>query len=168
MSGPDDAPHQRHVGGRGAAWTETGRRLHEVCARSLGQRACRHLLVVRQQRRFDDDLAEGSGLAGQRRYAFHVALREPRLAGLQRTDVHDHVDLAGSVEQGPAGFVLLGIRRGRSEWKADDRAHRHATSLYEAGAQRHPGRIDAHGGELVLGGFAAEGLDLVARSIWPE
>ena len=54
----DDAAHQRDVGDGGAARAEAGRGLHEVGAGGLGQRARGDLLLVGQQRRLDDDLAE--------------------------------------------------------------------------------------------------------------
>ena len=65
--GADDAAHQRDVGGGRAAGGEAGRRLDEVGARRLRQRARGDLLVVGQQRRFDDHLADRAGLAARLR-----------------------------------------------------------------------------------------------------
>ena len=56
--GADDAPHQRDVRRRRAAGTEPGGRLHVVGAGRFRQRARGDLLVVGEQRRLDDDLAE--------------------------------------------------------------------------------------------------------------
>ena len=65
--GADDAAHQRDVGRGRAAGGKARRRLDEIGARRLRQRAGRDLLVVGQQRGFDDHLADDAGLMARPR-----------------------------------------------------------------------------------------------------
>src|SRR5688500_743948 len=116
------AAHQRHIRDGGAAGAEAGGRLHVIGTRRLGQRAGRDLLLVAQQRRFDADLAQRARLAAWRGHRLDVALDEANVAGLQRADVDDHVDLAGAIEDRTPGFVVLGVGRGGAERETHDRA----------------------------------------------
>ena len=64
---PDHAAHEGDVGGGRASGREAGGRLHEVRPGRLRQRAGGDLLVVGEERGFDDDLADRAALpAGAR------------------------------------------------------------------------------------------------------
>src|SRR5262245_51950162 len=100
----DDAAHERDVGGRGAAGAESSRRLYVIRASGFCQRAGSHLLVVGQQRRFDDDLAQDAAVTARRDDGLDVPLDQTEIAGLQRSDVDDGVNLSRSVEDGAASL----------------------------------------------------------------
>ena len=108
-AGADDAPHQRHVGGRGTTGSEAGRRLHEIGAGRLGQGARGDLLVVSQQCRLDDHLAEDAALAACFDHGDDIALHRPQVPGLERADVDHHVDLGRAVENRPPRLVVLDV-----------------------------------------------------------
>ena len=165
MSAPDHAAHQGDVRGGRASGREAGGRLHEIRAGRLRQRAGGDLLFVGEERRLDDDLADRAALPAGPDHRFDVALHRAKVAGLQRADVDDHVDLRRAVEDGPPRLVGLDVRSRRAQRKPDDGADADAAAAQERRGGGDPGRVHAHRREVELRRFPAELLDLRPRRI---
>ena len=85
--------------------SEAGGRLHVVGAGGLGQRACRHFLLVGEQRRLDNHLAEHAGNRGTPTTTAAMSRStSPRSPDFERADVDHHVDFGGAIEDRRAAF----------------------------------------------------------------
>ena len=95
-----------------------------------------------------------------------VALDRAQIARLQRADVDHHVDLERAVEDRAPRLVVLDV--GASSRRAGTRRpsrRRRRVPRSSRAACRDPGRVDAHGREVELGGLAAQLLDLGPRRV---
>src|SRR6185295_702684 len=107
---------------------ETGRRLHVIGAGGLRDGAGRYLLVVGEQRRLDDHLAQRAAVAARPGHRLDVAFDDAQVAGFERADIDDHVDLSRAVEDRTTRLVALDVSRRRAEWKPDNGTHAHAAA----------------------------------------
>src|SRR5262249_47595438 len=94
----DHAPHERNISRGGAAWATSSGGLDVIRAGGLRQRARGDLLIVGEQRRLDDDLAERPRFATRKGDRLDVALDNAQLTRFQCADVDDHVDLSRAIE----------------------------------------------------------------------
>ena len=98
-----------------------------------------------------------------------VALDDAQVARLERADVDHHVDFARAVEDRPPRLVALDV--GASSRPAETRRPSRRRRRCPAAAsrrRRHPGRVDADGGEPELRRLAAQLLDVLPRRVGLE
>src|SRR6185295_10760005 len=100
-------------------------------------------LGVREQRRLEDDLELRTAAVAQLRERGELALDERILAGLERADVLDDIELARTVLERAARFAELCRGRHRAQREADDRTDRHAGACEPLGRTAHPAAVDA-------------------------
>ena len=110
----------------------------EISPSRLRQRAGGDLLVIGEQRRFDDDLAVDAALTARFDDGFDIALHGAQIAGLQRADIDHHVDFGGAVEDRPPGFEVLDVGGRRPERKPDDGTDADAAAPQQARRGRQP------------------------------
>ena len=114
---------ERDISRSGAAWTEPGGGFDVIRPRCLCQRARGDLLVVGEQRRLDDHLAERPRFAAGNGHRFDIAFDHAQLVGFQRTDVDDHVDLTRTVKNRAPRLIVFRVGRRCAKWKSHHRTN---------------------------------------------
>lgn len=163
----DEPAHQRHVFDRRAAGAESGGGFDEVNARLHAEFAGPDFLVVREQARLEDDLAERVRFPNGLHHALEIGEHDGIVAGLERADVDYHVDLARAVAQCKPGLVHLRLGQIRAEGKPDDRADFDVGACpassgagQRGGSAAHVAGVHANRPEPELARFAAETGDV--------
>src|SRR5450759_1039812 len=164
----DRLAHERDVEDGGPARRVPGRRLDHVRLRLPGELTGDHLLLVGEKRRLDDHLVGRSGLMARVRDTGDVLANRVEHPALEGPNVDHHVDLAGPVPDRPPRLEGLDLARGRPEREADDRRNRDVRAAQVLRRAVDPGGVDADGGEAMLGGLAAEPVDVRGRRVGPQ
>src|SRR5450759_583070 len=165
---PDRLPHQGDVEDGRPSLRVTGGGLDEVGLRLLRQAAGDDLLGVREEARLDDHLVRGPGLVAGIRDAGDVRANRVEHPALERSDVDDHVDLAGAVADGAPCLEGLDLARRGTEREADHRGDGNVRAAQVVGRPADPRRVDAHGREAMLLRLGAQLVDLGRRGVRPE
>ena len=167
----DCSAEEGDVVGGGSSGGEAGAGLDEVGSGGEGQLAGAEFFFEGEEAGFEDDFDDGSGAVGQLDYSTDVLLDGfvvGGLAGFEQADVHDHVDVVGSVLEDADGFVAFGAGEGGTQGEADDYAYGDAGAGEGGGGEGDPGGVDHGAGEAVVGGLVAEPEDLVAGGVGLE
>ena len=94
-----------------------------------------------------------------------IVLFSSVVAGLERADVDDHVDLASAFADRPARLQRLDLRRSGPQRKADHGADDGLGAAQASRATLHVDRVHTHGREAVLLGFVAQRVDLLVGRV---
>ncbi len=164
--GTDRLAHQRDVEDGGAALRVAGRGLDHVRLGLLREAAGDDLLLVGEEGGLDDHLVGDAGLVAGVRDARDVLADEVVGMPLLRAPML----MTMSISRAPSRMArrvskaLTSVGRG-PEREADHRRDGDVRAAQALRAAADPGRVDADGGEAVLGGLVAELVDVGGRGV---
>ena len=152
--------HERDIVNSRAAGAEAGGGFDEVGPAGNAEFAGASLFGVGEQAGFEDDFAEGVRRVADVDDRLDVGEDGGVVAGFERADVEDHVNFAGAIANGGAGFGGFGFGEVGAEWETDDGANFDRRGLQECGGQTDVNWVDADGMEVMVRGFAAQAFDV--------
>ena len=165
------AAEEGDVVGGGSAGGEAGAGFEEVGAGGESDLGGAEFFFEGEEAGFEDDFDDGAVGVGEFDYAADVladGVVVRGLAGLEETDVEDHVDVVGALLKDSSSFVAFGGGEGGTQGEADDDADGDAGAVEGGGGDGDPCWVDHGAGEAVLGGLVAELEDLSAGRVGLE
>ena len=147
--------------GGATSFAETRGRLDEIRTALIHETASEFDLSGIQQSCFGDHFADliRAGRFDCADDPLQFALDFPSLAALESADIHDHVDLVGSVAKRLLRFRELCAGGICAERKANDRADFYGSARQYIAAERHVTRIHANREKTAFSRFSAQEPD---------
>ena len=152
--------HQRDGINRCTAGAEAGGGFDEVGTAGNAEFTGASLFGISEQAGFEDDFAEGVCRVADFDDRLDVGEDGGVIAGFERADVEDHVNFAGAIANGGAGFGGFGFSEVGTEWEADDGANFDRRGLQECGGKTDVKWVDADGMEVMVRGFLTQSFDV--------
>ena len=161
---PDSAAHQGDVVHGCPARPEPRRSLDEVGSGFLGDAAGGDLLVIGEQARFQDHLADATVRVHDSDDCRDVAAQQVEIARLQRADILHHVYVMRAIDQRLLRFEGFDFGSRRAQRETGHRADDHAIGVgQQLRRQRHIGRVHRCRGEAMRPRLVAQRDNLIVR-----
>ncbi|MNJ42434.1 hypothetical protein D3C77_374050 [compost metagenome] len=146
---------------------ETGGRLHEIGTSLYSQLAGSYLFLVRQERCLYNDFNQSPARC-RIGYGLNIAKNDIVAAGLQRSDIDDHIDLSRAAANRISRLISLRLGSRGAKREADDGAHLHLRTRKLFRGIGYPRRVYTHRCESILLCIVRQLLDIFCRRVRPQ
>ena len=152
--------HERNVANSRAAGAEAGGGFDEVGTAGQAKFAGASLFGIGEQAGFKNDFAECTSGVTDFDDGLDVSKDGGVVAGFERADVDNHVNLAGAIAEGGTRFGGFGFGEVGAEREPDDGADFDRRGAHQCGGKTDVKWVDADGTEVMLHRFLAQSFDV--------